>query len=136
MKRCKRVLLSKRRRGAALVEFAVCLPVLMLLILGSMEASSVLFLKQSLHASAYEGIRAAIHTKGTDVLANKAANDVLTARNIRGARVVFTPASPTSARRGERVTVEVTASASANSPFMGKVIPDRNITVRLVMLKE
>ena len=125
-----------RRRGAALVEFAVCLPVLMILILGSMEASSVIFLKQSLHSAAYEGIRAAVINNGTDATAMSAATNVLTSRNIRNSRVVFTPASIVTAARGERVTIEVSASASANSPFMGRVIPDRQITVRLVMIKE
>lgn len=131
--RCNR---KSRRRGAALVEFAVCLPILMILILGSMEASNTIFLKQSLHASAYEGIRAAVRIKGTSVTANAAAEDVLTARNIKKAKVVFSPASIENVARGERITIDVQAPVGANSPFIGKVVPDRTLTVRLVMIKE
>ncbi len=39
------------------VEFAVCLPVIMVLLLGSMEATSAIFVKQALATSAYEGVR-------------------------------------------------------------------------------
>ena len=43
-----------------MVEFAVCLPMLMVLMLGSIEATSAIFLKQSLVAAAYEGVREAV----------------------------------------------------------------------------
>ena len=45
----------RRRHGAAATEFAVCLPVLMLLLLGMLEACTMIFLKQSLAVAAYEG---------------------------------------------------------------------------------
>ena len=48
------------RRGVAAVEFAVCLPVIILLVFGAIEASSFIFLKQSLNVAAYEGIRESI----------------------------------------------------------------------------
>jgi Flp pilus assembly protein TadG len=72
-----------RRRGAALVEFAVCLPVIMILILGSMEATSAVFVRQALTTSAYEGIREAIRIDSTASTALSRAQSVLTARQIR-----------------------------------------------------
>ncbi|MFY7877734.1 MAG: TadE/TadG family type IV pilus assembly protein, partial [Pirellula sp.] len=59
------------RNGAALIEFAVCLPVLMIMILGSMEASSAIFVKQALTTSAYEGIREAMRTGSTTSVATE-----------------------------------------------------------------
>ena len=47
----------RRQRGMAAVEFAVCLPVLVLLVFGAIEASSFIFLKQALTVAAYEGVR-------------------------------------------------------------------------------
>lgn len=126
----------RHRSGAAVVEFAVCLPILMVMILGSIEATSAIFLKQSLVASAYEGIREAAKVRGTAASANQFATSVLTARQVRSFRVVFTPADPSTAVRGDRVTVEVSAPISANSPFIGKVIQDRTLVARAVMIKE
>jgi Flp pilus assembly protein TadG len=124
------------RRGAALVEFAVCMPVLMILILGSMEATSAIFVRQALTTSAYEGIREAIRVGATTVNATNRAQDVLTARQIRGSTIRFTPADVQSAPRGSSVVVEVSAPYKVNSPFFGNVIADRITTVRTVMVKE
>jgi len=124
------------RRGAALVEFAVCMPVIMILILGSMEATSAIFVRQALTTSAYEGIREAIRIGATTVNATKRAQDVLTARQIRGSTIRFTPADVQSAPRGSSVVVEVSASYKINSPFFGNIIADRITTVRTVMVKE
>lgn len=127
---------SPRRRGAAVVEFAVCLPVIVLLILGSIEATSAIFLRQALTTSAYEGIREATRSGVGTTQAQARAQNVLDARRVRGASIRFTPSDIASARRGEIISIEVTASFSSNSPFMGKVIADRNSTVRTVMVKE
>ncbi len=124
------------RNGAALIEFAVCLPVLMIMILGSMEASSAIFVKQALTTSAYEGIREAMRTGSTTSVATERAQDVLTARRIRNSTIQFTPSSVESAARGSNIIIEVSAPYAANSPFFGNVIPDRVTSVRTVMVKE
>jgi len=48
------------RRAVAASELAVCLPILVLLVLAMIESCTMIFLKQSLTVSAYEGIRKAI----------------------------------------------------------------------------
>ena len=126
----------QERSGAAVVEFAVCLPILMVMILGSIEATSAIFLKQSLVAAAYEGVREAAKFRGTSASANQFANNVLAARQVKAFRVVFSPADPATVARGQRVSVEVSAPISANSPFIGKVIQDRTLVARAVMIKE
>ena len=125
-----------KRKGAALVEFAVCLPILMLLILGSMEATSAIFVRQALTTSAYEGIREAIRVGSSTTSANDRAQAVLTARRIRSSNIRFAPADVRLAPRGSEITIEVTAPYAANSPFFGNVIPDRTSKVRTVMVKE
>lgn len=124
------------RTGAALVEFAVCLPVIMLLVLGSMEATSAIFVRQALTTSAYEGIREAVNLSGTTSSATAKAQAILTTRNIRDATIRFTPAEVSAAPRGSDVVIEVSASFRANSPFFGNVVSDRVTTVRTVMSKE
>ena len=46
------------RRGGG--ELAVCLPVVVLLVIATIEACSAMFLKQSLTVAAYEGVRTAL----------------------------------------------------------------------------
>lgn len=127
---------KSRRRGAAVVEFAVCLPIIMLLILGSIEATSAIFLRQALTTGAYEGIREAVRTSATTTDATARAQAVLTARQIRSSNIRFTPADIQSATRGSIIVIEISAPFGANSPFMGRVIADRTNTVRTVMVKE
>lgn len=127
---------TNRRRGAAVVEFAVCLPVLMLLILGSIEATSAVFLKQALTTAAYEGVRTAIRSGATTAEAEQRANNVLNVRQVRDANITFQPANIAAAARGQRITVQISAPISSNSPFIGRVIADRVTTVRTVMVKE
>ncbi len=135
-RRCSHNRRRSDRNGAALVEFAVCLPILMVLILGSIEATSAIFLKQSLVAAAYEGVREAAKLRGSAASATQFATNVLNARQVKSFRIVFTPADPETAARGDRVTIEVSAAISANSPFIGKVIQDRTLVARAVMVKE
>ena len=55
----------RNRRGVAAAELAVCLPVIVMLVMATIEACSALFLKQSLTAAAYEGVRTALEESAT-----------------------------------------------------------------------
>ena len=127
---------AKDRRGAATVEFAVCLPIIVLLVMGSIEACSMIFLKQSLQTAAYESARTAIRTGSTRGEVTSAGENILDARNIEEYAITFPLGNPEAADRGDPVAVEVTASSAANSPISGRFIRDRGITVRTTMVKE
>lgn len=124
------------RRGAAIVEFAVCLPVVMVLILGSIEATNSIFVKQALTSAAYEGVREAAKSSSDSNQARSRAENILRSRNVQSATVRITPADLTTATRGDLVTIEISAPLGLNSPFIGKVIADRQLTVRSVMVRE
>ncbi len=125
-----------RKRGAATVELAVCLPVLVLLVFGSIEASSFVFLKQSLQVAAYEGVREAVRSGQTANAATLRAQNILDSRQVRNASIRFPSVSPDDATRGQQVVVEVSAPTSTNSPLAGQWVPNRTLTARVVMLKE
>lgn len=46
-----------KRSGAAIIELAVCLPLLVLITLATIKACSMIFLKQTLIIAAFEGAR-------------------------------------------------------------------------------
>jgi Flp pilus assembly protein TadG len=127
---------KSNRKGAALVELSVCLPVLMILILGSIEATSAIFVRQALTTAAYEAAREASRTGATTATATARGQAVLEARRIQNSTINLTPADISTARRGSLITIEVTATLSGNLPFTGRVIPDQVNRVRTIMVKE
>ena len=72
------------RRGVAAVEFAVLLPVFVLLVLGTIEATSMIFLQQTLEIAAYEGARVGLVPDSTAGNVEGAARQILDARNVHG----------------------------------------------------
>ncbi len=125
-----------RRRGVAAVEFAVCLPVIVLLVFGSIEASSFIFLKQSLSVAAYEGIREAVRSGSTTDTALARAESILSARFVEDFQVSFPGGSVENAARGEEIVIEVSAPTETNSPLAGSFVNNRTLTARVVMVKE
>lgn len=125
-----------RRRGVAAVEFAVCLPMLVLLVFGSIEASSIIFLKQTLNVSAYEATREAIRDGRSNSDARQRAENILDARNINDFTIDFPRGESSDAERGDEVIVTVTAPTAANSPLLGQFISNRVLTSRVVMVKQ
>lgn len=126
----------RHRKGVAAVEFAVCLPVLVLLVFGSIEASSFIFLKQSLNVAAYEGIRESIRVgRGNNDGADRATN-ILQSRAVNNFNIAFPNGDATAAERGDEIVILVSAPTNTNSPLAGQFVPNRVLTARVVMLKE
>jgi hypothetical protein len=126
---------GRQCRGSAAVEFAVCLPVLVLMVFGSIEASSFIFLKQSLHVACYEGVREACKTGSTDASARGKAEAILESRRVNDFEIRF-PEGVQGIARGETISCEISAPTGTNSPLAGDFLPARVLTARVVMLKE
>ena len=127
---------ATKRRGVAAVEFAVCLPIIVLLVMGSIEASSFIFLKQSLSVAAYEGAREAIRSGAVSLDADARARTILTSRQVQGFQIQFPGNDPGTARRGDEIIVQVTAPTAINSPLAGQFVADRLLSSSVVMVKE
>ena len=104
-----------RRRGAAMVEFAVTLPVLVLVVMGTIECCAMIFMKQTLHIAAYEAARVALVPKTTTAQVNYSANTILANRRVRDATISISPSSFGTAPVS--TYIEVTVSAPSNSNF-------------------
>lgn len=102
-------------RGVAAAELAVCLPVVVLLVIATIEACSAVFLKQSLTVAAYEGVRTATVPGATASSIQTTCNQILTDRHVKGAKVSVTPTNFSTLKPGEYVDVTVTAPCASNS---------------------
>jgi Flp pilus assembly protein TadG len=125
-----------KRRGVAAVEFAVCLPVIILLVFGAIEASSFIFLKQSLNVAAYEGIRESIRISSNTSNGVDRAQNILEARNVQDFEITFPNGEAGDATRGDEIVIEVSAPTATNSPLAGQFVANRILTARVVMVKE
>ena len=124
------------RRAVAASELAVCLPILVLLVLAMIESCTMIFLKQSLTVSAYEGIRKAIEPSATAAQIEAACNAVLADRRVNDAKIAISPSNFQSIARGQYITVTVSAPAGKNSVIPGTFFSGRTLTGSATMMKE
>ena len=125
-----------RRKGVAATEFAVCLPVLMLMVLGMIESCSMIFLKQSLTVTSYEGVRTALVENATSDDVRRSCQQVLDDRRIQGGTVTIQPADFQNLDPGEYVQVTVTAPADLNTVIPGSFFRGRTLTGSATMMIE
>jgi Flp pilus assembly protein TadG len=126
----------RRRMGAAIVELAVCLPVFVLLVFASIEACSMVFLRQAITAAAYEGARVAARSGSTEADALARCRAILRVRNVKEAEVSVSPTPSDQQPRGSEVTVSITVSCAANAAGPAPFYSDRELTAAVTMAKE
>ncbi len=125
-----------KRLGAATVELAVCLPLIVLVTFGGIEGASLIFTKQALVASAYEGVKVAVAQDATTAEVLAATQSVLDGRTLNGTTVEIDPSNFSNLARGEFVTVTVSCPGDANSVFPFGPFQGRTVSVSSVMVKE
>lgn len=131
-----RVASKKSRRGAAAVEFAVCLPVVLLVVFGSIQAASMLFLRQATIQAAYEGVKVAIRDQGTDDGVREAAQAVLDGRQLTGVTIEIQPENVDTLEAGTIVDVIVSAPSDENTLFPFGLFTGTIVSANAVMVKE
>lgn len=124
-----------RRSGVAATEFAVCLPVLLLILLGTVECCTMLFLQQSLAAAAYEAGHTALRPDATSADARATAEAILADRDVRGASVVV-PANLASLAEGTYFEVRVSAPTDSNRALPLRFFGGQTLTASAVFMKE
>lgn len=110
----------RERKGAAVVEMALILPVMLLVVLGVLVIAQLIYFRKSLVIAAAEGVRLAADrtTQADDVEARVSA--ILTARRIDDVQVDVSPGELLSLTPGSRVTVRVAAPFEAfGMSFLG-----------------
>ncbi|MEM1303328.1 MAG: TadE family protein [Planctomycetota bacterium] len=124
------------RRGVAATEFAVCLPVMILLLLGMIETCSAIFLKQSLAVAAYEGAHTAVVPGATAADVRRVAEGVLADRRVQGGSVDVLPSGLDAIAPGQPIEVRVSAPSDGNTLISGRFFRGRTLTSTAVFVKE
>lgn len=113
--RRRQLIAARPRRGVAAAEFAVCLPVLVLVVFASIEACTMIFLKESLTVAAYEGSRVTFQPMATDADIIARCQEVLAERSVDGATVSVIPANITTVAAGDPIEIRVSAPCDLNA---------------------
>ena len=103
---------GRDRRGATVVEFSICFPILLAFVFGTIEFSRVLQLQHTVRLAAFEGARAGVPLDSTTSDVTTRAQSILAAAKISNSTTTIVPnpiayASPT-------VTVTVAADPAQN----------------------
>ncbi len=109
-------------RGAGVVEFALVLPLLMMLVFGTIQFGLLYNRQQALHAPAREGARLAALPSATSAEINQRAMDALDGIPMSTTpTVTITPAvnRPCEGRLGQTVKVVVTVPTTIEIPVWG-----------------
>jgi Flp pilus assembly protein TadG len=127
---------TQKKRGVAAAELAVCLPVVVLIVIATIEACSALFLKQSLTVAAYEGARTALADRTIPGSVQAAVNQVLTDRKVKGGTVTITPANIANLKPGDFVDITVSAPCNSNSVVPTTFYRGRTLQAKASMMIE
>ena len=124
------------RAGVAASEFAVCLPILVLIFMGMIEACTMIFLKQSLSVAAYEGMRTALEQNASLTDVEQTCQQILDERRVRGANISLSPTNFNALRPGEYFTLSVSAPCNDNSIIPASFFSGKTMTGAATMMKE
>lgn len=121
--------IKKNEKGQAVVEFALVLPVFILLVFGIIEFGRLMQTMNVLTSAAREGVRVAAVTAPDQTLVTNAAQNILNASSVSGATISMTGPN---AQREVTVTVQITYTPITGSiiPGLGGISLSRNSTMR------
>lgn len=133
------MLKRREREGVAVVEFAVCLPILILLVVGINEICSALYLKEQVTVAAYEASRVGCQRGTTDLMVQNYVKAMLDERGISyDSSNVVSIAAPgfNNAETMEHVTTTVTVPLTGNSITGNVFTSNQDISASVTMRKE
>ena len=125
-----------KRRGAAAVECAFCIPIVLLIMFATLEICSGLFLKEAVTVAAYEGARVGVRRRATKTDVEAQVNSVLTARSITGATITVAPDDFSTLSALDPITVTVSAPTTGNSLYIFDFLADRDVIGEVSMVRE
>ena len=124
------------RDGIAAVELAICLPVIVLLVLGLIETCTMTFLKQSLAVAAYEGAHTALKPDATAAEVRQTCQQILQDRRVKGASINISPSDLARLDEGEFFEVRISAPSDLHGVLPVRFFRGKTLTGSAEMMKE
>jgi Flp pilus assembly protein TadG len=125
---------ARRRSGAVVVEFAVCVPILFLFFFAALEFSRVNMIRQTIENATYEGSRRGIVPGATSADCRNSAELVLNTVSTNDATITVTPSVITP--ETPQVTVEITVPIESNSWIAPFFFKNKSLNNSMTMQRE
>lgn len=128
------------RRGAAAVEAAFCFPIIIILMMGTLEICAGIYLKESVSICAFEGCRVGIRRRSTREQVIARVKEVLADRQVvlpdDSAIEVLPDVDWSTLNELDQITVRITAPTAGNSLYIFDSIVNRNVVSQVTMVRE
>lgn len=128
------------RRGAAAVEAAFCFPLIIILMMGTLEICAGIYLKESVSICAFEGCRVGIRRRSTRNQVIARVKEVLADRQVvlpnDSAIEVLPDVDWSTLNELDQITVRITAPTAGNSLYIFDSLVNRNVVSQVTMVRE
>ena len=119
------------------MECAFCIPLVILLMFGTLSVCSDMYLKQTLTIAAFEGARTGVRRHGNREGVEAAVQNILDARGVVNAEITILPLDFTSLNALDEIEVQVVVPTDNNTFYAwGLLGSDREIGAKVVMARE
>jgi hypothetical protein len=108
----------------------------MLFVFATIEACTMIYLKQSVTIAAYEGSRTALLPGATSSNVTTDVNQVLSDRKVKGGAPAITPSNIETVPVGDYIRIEVTAPCEQNTLLGTWFYAGRSVTGAAEIMKE
>ena len=123
-----------RRRGVAAVELAVCLPILLLFAVATIEVCGMLQMAQTLKIASFEGARVGVVPGAKAENVQFQCETLLNDRNVNSYSISMTPSDPAALTEGEFFQVSIDVQYGQNS-YLGNLMSINRVISRSTALR-
>lgn len=129
----KKTITANRRRGAAIIEFALVFPVVLLIVFATVDVCNRIYLQQALAIMAYEGARVSTIPGATTTDITQQVEDMAANRSVKNLQITVLPSGFEAASFGTFISVEVQADTTQG---LTSFFTSNRCTATVSMMKE
>ncbi|MEZ6096519.1 MAG: pilus assembly protein [Pirellulaceae bacterium] len=128
----------RNRRGVAVPEAAFCIPIVLVLVFGTLEVCQYIFIKERASICAYEGCRVGVKRRATAEDAQEATEELLRSFGFNDAdfEVNVSPSNFNSLDALDPIRVEVEIQLTGAAFVIGNAVQNSSITSSVQMVRE
>lgn len=124
------------QRGTAVVELAICLPIIVLIIVAGLDVHRVLRVKQDLVEVTHETARVIATNELTETEGRQFALRLVEQNSLSNPTVLIEPAPSPDMPRGTPITVSVSIPVDGNLTMMTQLFFSRSLVARSTVIRE